>query len=133
MDELDLNKFISKDNIANFDDKAKEDIINKIDDTKYIYSPLKDFNNIYKNKVNEEADKFFEDLVKKSKIDVNQNIADYDLYLKKLDELKIKKEELDKHKGAKNLRKTLSIISLVIGIILFVITVYPPCSRKGHR
>ena len=121
MDELDLNKFISKDNIANFDDKAKQDIKNKIDDTKYIYSPLKDFNNIYKNKVNEEADKFFEDLVKKSKIDVNQNIADYDLYLKKLDELKIKKEELDKHKSAKNLRKTLSIISLVIGIILFVV------------
>lgn len=120
MDELDLNKFISKDNISNFDDDAKKEIRKKIDDTKYIYSPLKDFNNIYKFKAAESADKFYEDLVKKSNINVSQNIADYDLYLQKIKDIELKDNLLNSHQNKKKLRRSLSITSIIVGAILFL-------------
>ena len=59
-----------------------------IDDT--VYEPLKQFESEYKEKVNEEAINTYENLLKESKIDINQN----EMSVKKYNETVAKNEKV---------------------------------------
>lgn len=89
-----------------------------IDDT--VYEPLKQFESEYKEKVNEEAINTYENLLKESKIDINQN----EMSVKKYNETVAKnekvKDKLTRYKVYRALLYILAAISFIVAIIFFV-------------
>ena len=90
-----------------------------------ILEPLKAYNDIYKDQFNENAKTYFEDLVEKSKIDVEENRAT----IKKLKEKQAQLEKKKKKKYWINFAKVVLIIASVV--FLFVAYLIQKDPDKG--
>ena len=89
-----------------------------------IYEPFKSYNEEFKNKINEESNKYFNELVKKSGISIEKD----SILKKERDNLIINLNEksniLKKVKNKKNGFTFLAVFSLILSIILILIGVY---------
>src|SRR5574344_1589168 len=99
--------------------KTQTDINDEIEKTTPILEPFKEFPNLFE-KNTKNAEEYFDELIKKSKIDTDENIKTADLYMKTLNEYNQAKEKLNSLKiGRTWLWILFSLLILTTVIFIF--------------
>ena len=86
-----------------------------------ILEPISMYNKVYKDGIKENASKYFDELVKKSKIDVNKNQEVCKKYDNKITEIEQLKKSLSKRKGIKGLFIALSVILFIVTLVFLIL------------
>ena len=89
-------------------------------DKKHVYEPINEYKNLYKDLHEENATKYFDELVKKSNINVEENRQTIQKVNKKQNSI----DKLNKSLGKNKIFRVASIVLAVLGIISFIVGIY---------
>lgn len=87
-----------------------------------ILEPLKEYKKVYKNHIKENAIDFFDDLLRRSKVDPQENAVLSTNYKKQNNKALQIKNSLEKTKQKKNILRFLSLLFLIGGIVCFLVS-----------
>ena len=88
-----------------------------------ILEPLDEYEKVYRQKSIDEANNYFDELVKKADLDQNANAETADRYYKKEAEYNAAKSKADSSKTLKGFLIALAVILFIVGIVLIVLGV----------
>lgn len=89
-------------------------------DKNHVYEPINEYRSLYKNLHQENTTRYFDELVQKSNINVEENRQTIQKINKKQNSI----DKLNKSLGKNKIFRTISIVLIVIGIISFVLGIY---------
>lgn len=91
-----------------------------MDTNEPLLEPLKGYNTIYKKQFEENTIKYFDDLVKKANVNVEENKSTVIKYKKKLAQIEDLVKKINKQKGLKTFLIILIVLFSVIGLYLLI-------------